>query len=235
MPRGSLIMKMGLLFGLSVITVIQQTVEIVAVESSHFHYTSDVIMALVMTFLLYTNGAIAVASKMWSKHGFNQCRRGEKTSRDRGIVDAEVGNQQVACAGNDAAMEDEEKFIKDHTPNWKHLVSDGDVFIPPCCIPCCCYAGREHIYDDHKIQEIIESFVLTQAATSSSWPQTPSPPLRPPEQQRLMNMNKRLLQEYLKSAMNYQEGVSMANLATVVSDLRKHHVGGELGQPFLSQ
>jgi len=69
--KNAIIAKMVCLTGLTIVTIGEQMLEIYAVEKSHFHYTSDVLVALIMTFLFYTNGAIAVAAKLWSKRGIN--------------------------------------------------------------------------------------------------------------------------------------------------------------------
>merc|ERR1719215_1778972 len=58
-------LKIGVLTLLVVVTVCEQFFEVLAVEMTHFHYTMDVIMALVLTFLMYTNGAINIAAKQW--------------------------------------------------------------------------------------------------------------------------------------------------------------------------
>lgn len=45
--------------------LLQQSVEIYLVLRSRFHYTADVTMALFVTHLLYTNGAIAMIAQWW--------------------------------------------------------------------------------------------------------------------------------------------------------------------------
>eukprot|EP00927_Polykrikos_kofoidii_P021502 TRINITY_DN20313_c0_g1_i1.p1 TRINITY_DN20313_c0_g1~~TRINITY_DN20313_c0_g1_i1.p1 ORF type:complete len:528 (-),score=86.16 TRINITY_DN20313_c0_g1_i1:165-1748(-) len=49
--------------------VVQQTLEIVLILLKHFHYSMDVFVALLFTFLFYTNGAVAAASKWWELWG----------------------------------------------------------------------------------------------------------------------------------------------------------------------
>jgi len=46
--------------------ILQQTVEIYFVLKSRFHYTSDVVMAIFVTYLLYTNSTIAVVAAWWT-------------------------------------------------------------------------------------------------------------------------------------------------------------------------
>merc|ERR1712014_254890 len=45
--------------------LVQQSVEIYFVLRSRFHYTADVTMAVFVTYLLYTNGAIAIIAQWW--------------------------------------------------------------------------------------------------------------------------------------------------------------------------
>jgi len=47
------------------VAVIQQSVEIYFVLKSRFHYTSDVVMALFVTYLLWSNGSIAITAMWW--------------------------------------------------------------------------------------------------------------------------------------------------------------------------
>jgi len=35
-----------------------------------------------------------------------------------------------------------------------NLNSDGDIFIPPCCVPFCCMWGRYHVYGDNKVRQV---------------------------------------------------------------------------------
>merc|ERR1719343_1286921 len=90
-------------------------------------------MAIVVTFLLYTNGAIAVFSKQWELRGpYFLVGRWPKPKRS------------------------EEPIKKD----WRELemwVSRGDIFLPPCCIPCCFLSGRQHIYSDQDLEGIATS------------------------------------------------------------------------------
>ena len=50
----------------TVAAVLQQSIEIYYVLKSRFHYTSDVVMAIFVTYLLYTNSVIAVVASKWS-------------------------------------------------------------------------------------------------------------------------------------------------------------------------
>merc|ERR1712232_666501 len=61
--------RIGPLIFIGTFAVSEQAYEIYCVLKSHFHYTADVIMAIFITLLVYTNGAVAVASKQWTYLG----------------------------------------------------------------------------------------------------------------------------------------------------------------------
>lgn len=143
-------------------TVLEQVIEIYVVEKSRFHYSMDVFVAIVLTFLLYTNGVIAVFAKQWSSYGLDinmwMDRHISQDMKDRiandkkeGIKDEEHGF--IQNEGQDTNSTDPQKM------EWVLLNSRGDVFIPPCCIPCCCLAGREHVYSDRTVRNIIHEFI----------------------------------------------------------------------------
>jgi len=82
----------------------QQSVEIYFVLKSRFHYTSDVVMALFVTYLLYSNGTIAVTA-MWWLH---------------------TGNYKKAASGLQEPGEDKSPWV-----NTMHSV--GSVSVGCCC------------------------------------------------------------------------------------------------------
>lgn len=47
--------------------ILQQSIEVYFVLKSRFHYTSDVVMAILITYLFYTNTSIAVLASWWTK------------------------------------------------------------------------------------------------------------------------------------------------------------------------
>jgi len=212
--KHAILAKMACLTGLTVITIGEQAIEIYAVEKSRFHYTSDIIVALIMTFLLYTNGVIAVASKMWSVHGWEQVMILKEYYNKIGKRHTEWDDCEDSAEMN-SDNDNFDKVITQQTESggWKHLVSGGDIFIPPCCIPCCCYSGREHIYSDRKIKNIIDKFVLNGETQ-----------LRPP------------LQEYLKMSMNLDEGVSMHQFVAALkpTDADPEKGQGAAAEPLLA-
>jgi len=122
-----IIVKSLFLTALAVLAIGEQLVEIYFVLLSRFHYSMDVVVALVVTFLLYTNGAVAVFAKQWELRGpLYLIGRWPTVYQDK---------KPLACT------EDE----------WKQQemwVTEGDIFVPFCCFPFCCLAGRQHIYSD---------------------------------------------------------------------------------------
>mmetsp|Transcript_74844 Transcript_74844/g.167717 ORF Transcript_74844/g.167717 Transcript_74844/m.167717 type:complete len:488 (-) Transcript_74844:64-1527(-) len=222
--------KMFILIGLTIFSVGEQLLEIYSVEKSRFHYTSDIIVALVVTFLLYTNGVVAIVSKKWSKDGLGTLTKVWDDMKD--ITKAiKTGAEQDEWHKADEPPEepredsseeskrefkakkecwedlqaDLEKGINDNKEDWQHLISNGDIFIPPCCVPCCCYAGREHIYSDSQLKELLDTFVLSGTTKHDD-------KLRAP------------LQEYLKEHMVFSEGVSWHNFMSALKKEDSRHV-----------
>merc|ERR1712100_188405 len=54
---------------MSVVFGIDQLLEISAVLMNRFHYTMDIIMALLLVLLWYTNGPMSIFSQWWKKFG----------------------------------------------------------------------------------------------------------------------------------------------------------------------
>jgi hypothetical protein len=126
------VVKIASLTLLSVLAIGEQAVEIYFVMLSRFHYSSDILVALVVTFLFYTNSAIAIFAKQWELRGLNVFSM---------LSGCRIGGPPTSV-GKD---EWEEKDM------W---ISKGDVYIPWCCIPFCCMSGRGHLYSDDGILEI---------------------------------------------------------------------------------
>jgi len=109
----------------------EQLIEIYCVMISRFHYSMDIFVALAMTFLLYTNSAVAIFCKQWELRGPYFL----------------VGKYPPANGG----------FLTPTTAEWntrEMWVSRGDVYLPICCFPFCCLAGRQHVYSDKDMREI---------------------------------------------------------------------------------
>lgn len=221
--------KMFILIGLTIFSVGEQLLEIYSVEKSRFHYSSDIIVALVVTFLLYTNGVVAIVSKKWSKDGLGTLKEvwkdmkmvcapcqaiakgAEQDKWHKADEPPEEPRQdsseqskrdfQVAKEHWERSQAGLEDGIRANKDQWEHLISNGDIFIPPCCVPCCCYAGREHIYSDSQLKELMDTFVLKDTTHDEQ--------LRAP------------LQEYLKEHMVFSEGVSWHNFMSALAGHKK--------------
>jgi len=109
-------MRHVIVYSIILFAVVEQVLEIYLVLLSRFHYTMDIIVAVVMTLLFYTNGPIVLFAKRWAsgKH--------------------EVKNQ---------LLKDGSEFllpVKDH-----QMRAEGDLYVPICCIPFCSLRGYHHL------------------------------------------------------------------------------------------
>eukprot|EP00440_Ansanella_granifera_P000001 gb/GFBE01000001.1/.p1 GENE.gb/GFBE01000001.1/~~gb/GFBE01000001.1/.p1 ORF type:complete len:474 (+),score=66.58 gb/GFBE01000001.1/:1-1422(+) len=114
---------------LYMLCILEQCLEITLVIQNRFHYTLDVVMAVVMTLLWYTSAPICIAAKWWTafgtKHWHHRVTKPEhlelsKAARDEGFI----------LVPRDS------------------LISEGDVWVPAFCIPFCCLNGRHHLISD---------------------------------------------------------------------------------------
>jgi len=106
--------------------ILQQTVEIYFVLKSRFHYTSDVVMAVFVTYLLYTNSVIAVLAAWWVDPG--------KFGREKLLAELSENKFQTGS-----------KWLR----NGLH--SDGNISLGCCC----CASSRQWIYGPADIQSIV--------------------------------------------------------------------------------
>lgn len=191
--RLAVVEKMICLTMLVILSVGEQLIEISIVEETRFHYTSDVVTALVMTFLFYTNGAIAVSAKRWSQDGLKPLMALPAAARVY-FYSRKVGDDWDAVQDDSEQAESPAvRLEREFKPSWRRLVSKADIFIPPCCVPFCCLAGREHIYSDRMVKDIVDAFVIGKQEE-----------LRPP------------LRTFLQREMNINEGVSVHDLKRTV-------------------
>lgn len=205
LKRRILLFKAVSLTLLSVFAIGEQITEIYFVLKSHFHYTMDIIMALLVTFLFFTNGAIAIFSKQWELKG-----PGPFLSAIGLKLDCLPGPIKTFVQTHFIMVESEAKVWDDWKKEWRTKgvwVSRGDIFTPPCCVPCCCFAGRAHMYDDDGIVEI---------ALASRMDNSPT----------IDHHQNDVDVKFLKGEMNLGEGVSLdefrlfCNTDTKLSDKR---------------
>jgi hypothetical protein len=130
------VIKMVALTILSVLAIVEQAAEIYFVMISRFHYTVDLATALLLTFLLYSNSAIAIVCKQFEMRGLYY------------FIGAWPPSKEIP--------KDDIKRL--HAWSTQDVwTSDGDVFIPWCCIPFCSISGRAHVYNDTGILQLMYS------------------------------------------------------------------------------
>jgi len=124
--------RMTALFFVMFITMGEQVVEVYFVLLNRFHYTMDVVMAILLTFLFFTNSAVAEFTKKWVYFG---CQKNTlKWSKDQCMQVAQKRKELV----DRKELPSDVVFVQ-----MKELAADADVMIPPCCNPCCClYWGQ---------------------------------------------------------------------------------------------
>jgi hypothetical protein len=127
--------KVMLLAVVSLVAIGEQAVELYVVGLSRFHYSVDMATAVVITFLMYTNSAIAMVSKQFELRGLYY------------FIGAWPSTSKI-----------DTETQKERYREWPYLdvwSSKGDVYIPWCCIPFCCISGRAHVYGDDGILELL--------------------------------------------------------------------------------
>lgn len=92
------------------------TLDVVMILMNRFHYSVDVVLALWLVFLLYTNGALAIAVEWWASQLWLP------VEESRGMICKTCLRKRV---------EDNDK---------------GEIMIPPCFIPFCMVEGRYYIH-----------------------------------------------------------------------------------------
>eukprot|EP00927_Polykrikos_kofoidii_P010098 TRINITY_DN14272_c0_g1_i1.p1 TRINITY_DN14272_c0_g1~~TRINITY_DN14272_c0_g1_i1.p1 ORF type:complete len:530 (-),score=70.17 TRINITY_DN14272_c0_g1_i1:67-1656(-) len=133
-------------------TVGEQFLEIWIAESTRFHYTMDIILALVLTFLVYTNGAIAIASRQWCVRGFTAGRAPPSVRDECGELKRSWSDVPVPTIHpSGSSSHQEQEALRE----WRKMISRADILLPVCCFPFCCFAGREHVYSDADVKELI--------------------------------------------------------------------------------
>lgn len=94
------------------------------IMASRIHYTMDIVIALVLSLLLFSSPAVAAATEYWAVD-----------------LDGERGLLESSCSRG--ASRDGEKDL-------------GDLLVPPCCFPLCCFPGRYHLSGLPDRKEVFE-------------------------------------------------------------------------------
>lgn len=156
-PKVQEFMKSCALCFIAFVAVAEQLIEIYCVMSSHFHYSMDVFMAIIITFLFYTNGAIAVFSKQWEIRGVHFFTMWIVSAAKK--LFPKNYNSKLAWFFDvlDEREDDHARFLDVHDERWyasQVWASRGDVVVPPCCVCCACLSGRHHIYSDCQLEDL---------------------------------------------------------------------------------
>jgi len=126
------------------VAVIEQSVEVYFVLLNRFHYMMDVVMAIILTLLFYTNGTMTIAAKTWKYWDFT-CVGFLKDPLGDIILDDL--NNTVGPPGRPGGLDD--MTTGEYTDyEWSSL-NDGDTWTPMCCFPFCCFMGKYHLVSDH--------------------------------------------------------------------------------------
>jgi len=148
--------RMFALFVVMAITMGEQIVEVYFVLLNRFHYTMDVVMAILLTFLFFSNSAIAEFTKKWVYFLCPKPKAFEKWSKEKCEQVAQVRKKLV----DNGELPKDVVFVQ-----LKELRADADVMIPPCCNPCCClywcegsWGGtRHHSFDSTDLGDMLFS------------------------------------------------------------------------------
>jgi len=137
------------------ITVGQQSVEIYFVILNRFHYTSDVAMAILLTLLFFTNGSISIVAKSWRNLGASEAVWGTKAALTPST--ATSVRKQLEVLREETGIDD---LVVMRASDVKSM---GDVLVPPCCVPFCCFRGRHHILSDNDIRNLEMGLIHSKA------------------------------------------------------------------------
>jgi len=139
------VLKILALLLVSALSVGEQAVEIYYVMLSRFHYSSDIVVALLLTFLFYTNSAVAMFAKQWELRGLHV------------FWPSWAWGRTVSHSPSTRSINGIDTNRWQRKDMW---ISKGDVYIPWCCFPFCCMSGRGHLYSDDGILEIYRQAML---------------------------------------------------------------------------
>lgn len=129
------------------VTVCEQILEISMVIANRFHYTMDVMMAILLTFLFFTNSSIIVSAKAWVRWEGHLTTAKQKRVLVKSKAKILESIQEVK--GMDEWL-GKHKHVQIVTAELHR--DEGDIWVPPCCFPFCLQYGRHHVfYEDHRI------------------------------------------------------------------------------------
>lgn len=132
---------------------------------NRFHYSMDVVMAVLLTFLFFSNGVIAEASKRWMYAFINRKQNPWKPDQEKKRLKKFKEALITLESEIKVAMElPQDQSVGVTIVQTKELLSSGEVFIPPCMHPLrCCrmlWQGefaetRHHLYNDKDLSHML--------------------------------------------------------------------------------
>jgi len=122
------------------LAVVQQVVEIYFVLKSRFHYSADVVMAILVTYLLYTNSTIAIMTSRWLTPDPKRLKEDFLTAR------REYGR-------------------KYRSPTWMLTLLSRGVINLGCC---CCDSSQQYIYSREDVMKIVHAIELATSSIDHS-------------------------------------------------------------------
>jgi hypothetical protein len=131
----------------SLLAVGEQVLEVAMVIENRFHYTMDVMMAILLTFLFYTNSTIIISAKSWVHWHGHVSPSAQEALLDKSRARILVSMQEVNGLSEWLARHKHLHIVSSdrHKP-------DGDIWVPFCCVPFCMQYGRHHVYcDNHRV------------------------------------------------------------------------------------
>jgi len=122
-----------------IVAVLQQGIEIYFVLQDRYHYTADVVMAVLLAYLLFTSHFVSEVSYRWCWHPLTKKVMKEFFSN--------VQNE-MKKSGVKYSVNLESKW-------WRHGLNRGVVLTPACC--CLCPGTQHFMYNRRHVINIFDS------------------------------------------------------------------------------
>jgi len=126
----------------------EQILEATLVLKDRFHYTMDVVMAILLTFLWFTSAPVILAARKWANWDGPCAEKGSCEQTHGAIVELEKGVMEQDWYKEHFHADSEFRVV--HLGNHDAYGSHGDLEVPRCCVPFCCCPGRHHLVLDEK-------------------------------------------------------------------------------------
>lgn len=129
----------------------EQVIEATFVIQDRFHYTMDVVMAVLLAFLWHTNASIIIVARKWAHwdgtmhipffhaHAPNDGHHYEISKKEREFME-QPWYKEHFHKGTDFRVID-----------MSRVNHSGDLEVPECFVPFCCCAGRHHLLREEHV------------------------------------------------------------------------------------